>query len=309
MVYIKGEIMSTKFPKAWALGHRNTHGIWDGHVEITEKVDGSQFGFGIIMNNFTARSKNCEIHKDAAGMFHEGIEYVHSAQDRLDPNIFYYAEYLKKPKHNTLSYDRIPNNHLALFGIKYQDGTFEKNYSVLSATAEEIGIDVVPLIFYGKINHPDDIKELLQRESYLGGVPIEGLVVKNYDKDMIIADQWVPFIQGKYVSETFKEKHIKGWKSGPNKLEALFQSVENDKNRWVKAINAMRDDGTLTDSPRDIGPLLQHITNDFLEEEKEEFKEALFRIYEKQLKRVIARGFPEWYKNRLMEISFGARDM
>ena len=36
-----------RYPKVLALGHRTIKNIWDGPVEITEKIDGSQFYIGL----------------------------------------------------------------------------------------------------------------------------------------------------------------------------------------------------------------------------------------------------------------------
>lgn len=40
--------MIKAFPKIFALGTQYTEGIFDSEVEITEKIDGSQFNFGKI---------------------------------------------------------------------------------------------------------------------------------------------------------------------------------------------------------------------------------------------------------------------
>jgi hypothetical protein len=42
-----------------------------------------------------------------------------------------------------------------------------------------------------------------------------------------------------------------------------------------------------------------------MEECGEEIKEALFQYWWREIKRGIAKGFPEWYKNKLAEKQFG----
>ena len=90
--------MSTsKFPKAWAIGHRNTENLWDGKVEITEKLDGSQFGFGIVDGELVCRSKNQIIHvDDKKHMFYKAIEYINEIQGLLIEGYFYYAVHAMK---------------------------------------------------------------------------------------------------------------------------------------------------------------------------------------------------------------------
>ena len=52
------------FPKIFELGTDYISLIADNEVEITEKIDGSQFVFGKIDGNLMTRSKNCIILKE-----------------------------------------------------------------------------------------------------------------------------------------------------------------------------------------------------------------------------------------------------
>ena len=60
-----------------------------------------------------------------------------------------------------------------------------------------------------------------------------------------------------------------------------------------------RDDGKLLDAPQDIGPLMKEIHEDLDSEETETIKEALYKMYIKDIKRSATRGFADWYKDRL----------
>ena len=74
---------SVAFPKIIALGGVGIGSIFDEEVEITEKLDGSQFGFGIVDDTLVVRSKGKEQDLDNPDkMFIEGVEYVRSIQDR-----------------------------------------------------------------------------------------------------------------------------------------------------------------------------------------------------------------------------------
>jgi len=66
------------YPKIHALGHRNVINIFADEVEITEKVDGSQFVFGKDMNGkLHIRSRGTQIDVDARPqMFQLGVDYV-----------------------------------------------------------------------------------------------------------------------------------------------------------------------------------------------------------------------------------------
>jgi hypothetical protein len=302
--------LCSKFPKAWAVGHRNAHGIFDDPVEITEKIDGSQIGFGWINGKLYVRSKNMEIHQGAAGMFHEGYEHIDKIASLLSPDHMYYGEYLKKPKHNTLEYASIPRNHICLFGIVGPDGGACVDHNMLINEAKRLDIGWVPLLDYCRIESPEQLLDYMGTESYLGGPKIEGIVIKNYMKEQMIADVWVPFTQAKHVSESFKEKHIKGWKksNGKGPYQSLLEQMRNDEARWLKAVQSLRDSDQLDNSPTDIGPLLKHIQQDFEEEESQELKEILYKMHRKEMMRCVTAGFPEWYKELLLKSEFEGGD-
>lgn len=158
---------SSAFPKILAIGHKDIKSLFEDEVEITEKLDGSQFGFGIVDGELIIRSKGKEQDLDNPDkMFRVGVEYIKSIKDRLTEGVFYYGEYLEKPRHSTLAYDRIPKNNIALFGMVNQ-GIFMP-YSNIKHEAERLGVDAMPLIYQGK-SSPEHVLELVKGVSYLGG--------------------------------------------------------------------------------------------------------------------------------------------
>jgi hypothetical protein len=292
-----------KFPKLWALGQKHIRDIFDSEVEITEKIDGSQFGFGKIQGELVVRSKNKYLQPDALEkMFIKGVEYVKTISELIPDNTMFYGEYLQKPKHNVLAYDKTPKNYISLFGM-ISEGTFITDHDILKTYADKFDIDVVPLLFKGKCDK-DKVEELLNTKSYLGVVNVEGVVVKNYYKDYWLGGQYFPIMGGKYVSEKFKEVHSNNWKkehTGKGKWETYCEQFKTPA-RWDKAVQHLREDGILEESPRDIGNLIKEIHRDIEEEEKENIKEVLWNLYGKDIKRVATNGFPEWYKKELMNM-------
>jgi hypothetical protein len=149
----------------------------------------------------------------------------------------------------------------------------------------------------------ETLKQFLENESVLGGVKIEGMVIKNYyrfgrDKKVLM---------GKYVSEAFKEVHGKEWKkNNPNSGDVVTKLINTYRTdaRWNKAIQHMRDSGELTNSPKDIGELLKEINVDILKEEEENIKKELFKFAWPKISRGVIAGFPEYYKNKLAERQF-----
>ena len=299
--------MAGAFPRIFTLGQRYIEKIFDNEVEVTEKVDGSQFGFGKIDGELYIRSKGKKQHIDCPDkMFQAGIEYVQSIEALLPEDIMFYGEYLRKPKHNCLCYDNFPKNHVALFGVRLKDGSFISDHDTLTKYASDLGVDVVPLIFKGKINNAEEVKALLKTKSYLGGVDVEGVVIKNYEQDLVVGGHITPIMCGKYVSEAFKEVHQRDWKkdnTGKGKFET-FKETFKSKARWLKAIQYLRDNGELTESPRDIGKLMKQVNIDITAEEKENIKDFLWKEFGKDVLKTAVRGLPEFYKEYLLTNSF-----
>lgn len=288
------------YPKIFALGDRYILDILEGSVEITEKVDGSQFAFGLEKGELVCRSKGAVLNIDAPEkMFAAGVDHVKQVRDMLQEGVVFYGEYLQKPKHNVIKYNRIPQNHIALFGMYDEFGGFFR-YERVVAAAALLSVDVVPVIFEGLTCGADAI-QMLERESFLGGAGVEGIVVKNYAKDLMIGGQVMPIMAGKYVSEKFKEVHAHQWKkehTGKGKWEDYMDSFRTEP-RWQKAVQHLREAGALEGSPRDIGNLIREIQRDVSEEEAENIKAFLWNNFGKDLLRNCVRGMPEWYKETL----------
>lgn len=297
--------MINAFPKIFALGTDYIRDILTGPVEITEKIDGSQFVFGKYRGELLMRSKGKQMWTDAhEKMFDEAVNYVQTIAELVPEGITLFCEYLKRPKHNVLAYKRVPQNHLTLFGST-TDGNFDANWERWADL-----LDIEPVSFLERSNifprgtmkdFMDYLNEQLKTESMLGGPVIEGLVIKNYHQPFLLGGQPIPIMMGKYVSEKFKETHQKGWKGQKSNAWDMFKEQYRTEARWQKAIQHLRDSGNLENTPQDIGKLIKEIQNDLTEECKEEIKDGLWKIFNKDLIRKAVAGFPEWYKKRLIE--------
>lgn len=214
------------YPSVYAIGHRMIQGIFSGPVIVEEKVDGSQFSFGVINGEIVCRSKGKDLIIDSPEkMFIPAVDIVKSKASILKPGYFYRCEYLRTNKHNALCYDRTPRDFLVVFDI----GREGENYMTWKEKAEEaerIGLEVVPILFSGTIDSPSIFNDMLNRISFLGGAKIEGVVVKNYD--LFLGDKKIAV--GKYVSEQFKEIANVSWKqSNPGKKEILEIMID----KWI----------------------------------------------------------------------------
>ena len=287
------------FPKIYAFGHRQIKDILNGIVEITEKVDGSQLGFGKVNDEPMIRSKGKLIVEDAPDqMFSMAVAQFQRFKHLIPDNMVFWGEYLRKPKHNVLAYDRTPKNNIALFGGMDVVSQETLPYDALCNFASDFDIDVVPLVYSG-IANIDAILGMLERESYLGGETVEGVVVKRYEP-YEIRGMYVPLMAGKYVREKFKEKlHKKSKKESTKVTWENFKEGYRTEARWWKAIQHLREQGYVLGEPKDIGPLIKEIKSDIIEEEMEVIKQFLWNMYREDLLRKAIAGFPEWYKEKL----------
>lgn len=299
--------MIKAFTKIFAIGTDYIQDIFQDEVEITEKIDGSQFNFGKIDDELYLRSKGAQMFPEQpVKMFKKGIEYIVSIQDKIPSGYVFYCEYLDNPKHNILKYNRVPKNHIILFGVSDETGT--KFDGELKKWADFLDIEYVPIIFKGKINSAEEIKELIKKESVLGGVEMEGIVVKNYQRPFLLGGQPIPLMAGKFVSEKFKETHREKWGSentSKGKFKTFCESFRTEA-RWEKSIQHLKEKEELENSPRDIGKLLKEINLDIMAEEEENIKNWLYNEFRREILATATKGFPEWYKNRLLEKSLGA---
>jgi hypothetical protein len=284
------------YPKVLALGHRFIQDILFGDTIAEEKVDGSQISFGVLDDILQVRSRTADIILDAAGMFDKAVEQIRNAQNRLTPDYIYRGEYLRKPKHNVLCYDRTPERNIVIFDIEDENGN-PLSYSAKTLEAEAMGFEVVPLLATN-ITKKEAIIELLNTDSFLGGTKIEGVVIKNYGKLV----EGSKYMVGKYVSEKFKEKmgdKVKAEKQTDDIVSSIVKSLKTEA-RFQKAVQHLREAGNLQEAPQDIGNLLRELHQDIDSEETEYIKDRLFNHYIKKIKGCVCAGFPEWYKEQLL---------
>jgi hypothetical protein len=311
------------YPSIFNLGHRAVRDLLNYPHVIEEKVDGSQFSFGLIELEredptgwvsegfqLLVRSKGAIMLADAPEkMFARAVETAKRLRDEglLHPGWTYRAEYLAKPKHNTLAYDRVPEGNLIVFDVSTGDNEW-LDPAAKAEEAHRIGLECVPVLAIDRTGGEttlDTLRRIIDTtQSVLRGQLIEGIVVKPL-VDLYGVDKKT--LMGKFVSERFKEAHKQAWKvTSPNSGDILDQLIKTYavEGRWMKAVQHLRDGGQLVDSPKDIGALLVEVQKDLGQEEKEDIQRKLWRWAWPHIQRGVCRGFPEWYKNDLLRKQF-----
>ena len=300
--------MSERLPSyssIFALGHRALGADFlAGPVLVEEKVDGSQFSFSVNADGvLSCRSKGAVVEvEEPEGMFKAGVESAKALAPDLTPGWVYRGEYLQKPKHNTIAYARIPARHVILFDID-RGGQDYLDADEKRTEAGRLGLEVVPTFHEGPLASLDELKALLERDSCLGGAKPEGFVLKRYDR----FGEDKKTLMAKYVTEAFKEVHGKEWKAAnPSRMDVVQSLTVRYKTeaRWQKAVQHLREAGTLDGSPKDIGALLREVPTDVRKECEQDIKDALFAYAWPHIQRGITAGLPQWYKDQLAQQAF-----
>jgi len=299
--------MIHSYATVFQLGHKMIADIFNSPVVIEEKIDGSSFSFGLIDGELQCRSKGKQLILDAPEkMFTKAVATAQELSSLLHPGWVYRSEYLEKPHHNVLAYERVPLKNIIIFDVD----TGGENYLTPDARyceAARLGLESVPVFQNSIIYSMEEFVELysdyLETISRLGGTRIEGLVVKNYN----VFTNEKKIALGKYVSERFKEVAGGEWrKINPSVTDYVNQLIASYRTpaRWEKAVQHLRERGELEDLPRDIGKLIHEVPNDVLLECEQEIRDRLFAHFWPKIRRGVTVGLPEFYKEELAKKAF-----
>ena len=293
------------FPKILHIGDKQILDLFETEVEITERIDGSQFGFGKTEDGeLVMRSKGREISLDTVDkLFFPACTYITSIEERIPNGWFFYGETLCAPRHSTLAYDRVPKNNIALFAVYETEPRVFHDYDTIRKYAELFEVDAVPLLFRGETSAANVLEMVKDTPSYLGGQNVEGVVVKAYKPWMFLGQIPLSVMSGKYVTEEFKEVHTKDWSklnTGKGKFDVLKENYRSEA-RWHKAIMHLKERGELTGTPKDIGALIKETRVDIETEEKENIKDVLWAIYKEDILKYSVFGLAQWWKEQLVK--------
>jgi hypothetical protein len=293
-------------PKIYSFGTRHTNGILNGQVVIEEKYDGSQFTFGVTDDKLWCRSKNSVLEGVEPGMFEPAVNTARELHRRaaLVEGWVYCCEFLAKQKHNVLCYSRTPKGFLVLYDVRGASGLW-LNSATKIELANTLGLEPVQVFCQVKTTEfdmPVVQKNMLAMDSSLGGVKVEGIVIKNYGRSHGERGVGWP-MTAKIVSDAFKEKHtLKQPKAEPNEFiqVRLINSLRTEA-RWLKAVQHLKESGALKNDNCDIGPLCKEVQGDVLAEETEWIKQQLFDEFSREITKGVVNGLAQWYQKKLAE--------
>jgi len=270
-----------------------SEGIFDGHVIIEEKLDGSQFRIEINPDGTIVCGSHHQDGVTMDSMFNAGVESANHifAEYKPDVKTTVFCEFLSKPKQNTIAYARIPLHNLMVFDVKRDTRYLDRPQKELFC--KQHGLEIVPMLWEGdgsEISKDGKIidsfkDELLKRQSILGHQKgfdrIEGFVIKNYNKFYDV--NRYPHYEGhwkcvKIVNDSFKEKNHEENPNKANKFQELKDNYRTEA-RMLKAIQHLKEQGLLTGQLSDLKLLIPEVKRDIIEEEKEGIKDALWKMF------------------------------
>ena len=233
-----------KYDKIYIVGHQSgeNKGILDHGkdiVTITEKLDGGNGRFMLVEDKIRFGSRTQEFQDLKAGQFQKMVTYIlDTIKDwgfELNSNYIYYVEYMKK---HTLNYDWEQTPLAIGFDIWHKKlghyiSTPEKEFN-------RIGLPFVPILFQGKSGelHKSTLEELLKTKSVYGDFPVEGIVIKNYNRKNERGRQMF----AKLVNDDFKEQSkvaFNSFKTHSEDTQAIVNKFCN-KARVMKSIHKLR---------------------------------------------------------------------
>lgn len=277
---------------------------------LTEKIDGSQFSWGLIDGTLHFRSRGGMIDaSNPPGMFKPCIEHLQSISlNCFEEGCVYRGEAVTKAKHNSLTYSRSATGGIVLFHIDSPPGTSTPSLRTTSYSMRLDYVNPTVLMVADGLSAPETKEFLLQKvkeylnelNPLLGGAMAEGVVVKPTPSAYALDKKEV---WAKLVRPEFQEVHRREWKSpliGGSAEERLVKELTTTQ-RWLKAVQHLREAGSLLEEPKDIGPLIHEVQEDIRRECLPYITEVLTKEFFRKHGKTFTRGLPEWYKSLLQK--------
>lgn len=151
--------------QVFPVGHKAIPQLLCGPVDVEEKIDGRPI-------SFTAAATTFDVETDSPA-----LQYLEQIRTQLKPEYTYHGEVveqLEEPR--GIPYTRTPQNYIMLLDVQDETGQLLPHEEKF-CEADRLGLECVPLLFQGRILDPQQLLDLLEQGSTLGG-PIEGVVLK-----------------------------------------------------------------------------------------------------------------------------------
>jgi hypothetical protein len=295
------------YGKIVSLGHRYSDKIIDGReVRIEEKTDGSQLSVMKSDGLMLYRTRKTELFPETDDkLFKKAVTWFEDMKDLLPEGVIFRCEAIMGPRHNHLTYEYPPESGFVLWDL--EDPVTGDVWSAPERlrSCYNWGLLGLEPLFIGSPGVGSQAVEFfrswLGKPSFLGG-KMEGIVIKPLEFTHV--PDTMKRLAVKLVNEEYREEQSKSFRSdNPTKSDIIMQIGERYavEARYRKAVQHLRESGVLEESVRDIGPLMKELNRDLEEECVDEIKDMLWKWGKKNILGKSSRGFPQWYKDYLIE--------
>ena len=182
--------------------------LLDGTIILEEKIDGGIIG----LTNKHAQGRGSEIRLGETG---KAFKYFNSWRtqnqfkiDKIPDNFIIYGEWMYA-KHN-ICYDSLTDFFIAFDVYDIENKKF-LGYDEKAKVINNCGFEMVPLLFIGEIKNAKDILEFIKISHFSSTETMEGIVIKNYPKQLF----------GKYVRREFTDDLDEYWLKKPLQVNKL----------------------------------------------------------------------------------------
>jgi hypothetical protein len=272
-----------KYPKIRVLGHKENANIFtdpEDEIVIEEKIDGASFRFYVNDGKLVFGSRQITLGNEddkIGGNWLRCIEYLKQKIDatEIDMPLIFYGECCVR---HSVPYDFTTMPPFLGFDILC-DGQF-MDYEMKRDTFADIGLPMVPLIAIKKAGEITEINDdnIPQSQYYPG--PAEGIVFKNYKRQIF----------AKFVSNKFKEvNHVTfgGSKKFAANDDERFISKYCTNARIDKIIFKLLDEGHEL-AMELMRELPKQVYADIIEEEWQEIAYSSWCIHFKLVQKAVA---------------------
>jgi len=303
-----------KYPKIYEVGHQGIEKLFKGPVEISEKLDGTQFR--IILSEFgwdvgSHNQTGIELISQEK-MFNQAVSQAKEIWGEMKwknfgSDMVLFCEFLPFPQTNTLTYKRLPKRYLYVFGICLHGRHLPT--SELKEVAGALGVEPVNVIESGIIDDKKTLNEFLTRESAFGGTKVEGIVIKNYGQtyplELLSTSRYIGFpLAGKLVNEEFREANKRTWGKVKKGTVDGLSEVFLTKARVRKSIQHLKERGLLSNEKKDLQYLIPELWEDLMLECGDEIKAAVLKEVLTRFKRKVNNFTVNQYIDYLEERQF-----
>jgi len=288
------------YPKIHALGYRGTEDLQSSGVYVSEKLDGSNVSIHRTTEGLrlASRTRWMDPQSKQFGFFLLWVEeHKQAFLDGLHPGEALWGEFCNN--HNILVYNQ--KSPFVLFDISEHAGSSEiykfinpDHWFLLLKARGLAFIPTVQYKYFGTLIAVNDYLALLNAAGSMLGGPVEGVVIKNYDR--LSSDGQPLFV--KIVNAEFKEDFKKTYAVGDSLEESLCQIVFPEA-RFRKGVQRLKENEIYTGTVKDIGNLIKVVQEDVASESVDTIKEFLFQKYWPTAKKLLNYKIVKRYKQEI----------